>query len=122
MTPRIPVCTALLRCLLPLTDALQYPFTSARILKCLTSNPATTLTVTLVDGLVFALSAFHNSMNYRSVCVYGDAEKVTDPEEKIKGLEAITDHVVQGEKRGKGMCERGRVFISVGSVIKLKVL
>ncbi|MER5435334.1 pyridoxamine 5'-phosphate oxidase family protein [Streptomyces sp. NPDC002588] len=54
------------------------------------------LTVTHVDGLVLARSAFHHSINYRSVVVHGLAYDVTDPEEKRAALDAVVDHVVPG--------------------------
>ncbi|MEV5277738.1 pyridoxamine 5'-phosphate oxidase family protein [Streptomyces sp. NPDC051994] len=54
------------------------------------------LTVTHVDGLVLARSAFHHSINYRSVVVHGIAHEVTDPEEKRTALDALVDHVVPG--------------------------
>ncbi|MDQ0746984.1 nitroimidazol reductase NimA-like FMN-containing flavoprotein (pyridoxamine 5'-phosphate oxidase superfamily) [Streptomyces africanus] len=54
------------------------------------------LTVTHVDGLVLARSAFHHSINYRSVVVHGVAHDVTDPEEKRQALDALVDQVVQG--------------------------
>ncbi|MFF4395396.1 pyridoxamine 5'-phosphate oxidase family protein [Streptomyces sp. NPDC001480] len=54
------------------------------------------LTVTHVDGLVLARSAFHHSINYRSVVVHGTAYEVTDPEEKRLALDALVDHVVAG--------------------------
>lgn len=54
------------------------------------------LTVTHVDGLVLARSAFHHSINYRSVMVHGTAHQVTDPEEKRTALDALVDHVVPG--------------------------
>ncbi|MGA4862967.1 pyridoxamine 5'-phosphate oxidase family protein [Streptomyces lavendulocolor] len=54
------------------------------------------LTVTHVDGLVLARSAFHHSINYRSVVVHGIAHQVTDPEEKRTALDALVDHVVPG--------------------------
>ncbi|WP_408909578.1 pyridoxamine 5'-phosphate oxidase family protein [Streptomyces solicavernae] len=54
------------------------------------------LTVTHVDGLVLARSAFHHSINYRSVVVHGTAHPVTDPEEKRSALDAFVDHVVPG--------------------------
>ncbi|MEU0784591.1 pyridoxamine 5'-phosphate oxidase family protein [Streptomyces sp. NPDC006173] len=57
---------------------------------------AVCLTVTHVDGLVLARSAFHHSMNYRSVVVHGIAHQVTDPEEKRLALDALVDHVVAG--------------------------
>ncbi|MFE4955110.1 pyridoxamine 5'-phosphate oxidase family protein [Streptomyces sp. NPDC056653] len=54
------------------------------------------LTVTHVDGLVLARSAFHHSINYRSVVVHGVARTVTDPQERRTALDAIVDHVVPG--------------------------
>ncbi|MGW7236257.1 pyridoxamine 5'-phosphate oxidase family protein [Streptomyces sp. NPDC054804] len=54
------------------------------------------VTVTHVDGLVLARSAFHHSINYRSVVVHGVAHQVTDPEEKRLALDALVDHVVPG--------------------------
>ncbi|MFI8193692.1 pyridoxamine 5'-phosphate oxidase family protein [Streptomyces sp. NPDC085946] len=57
------------------------------------------LTVTHVDGLVLARSAFHHSVNYRSVVVHGLAHQVTDPGEKREALDALVDHVVPGRSR-----------------------
>ena len=57
------------------------------------------VTVTLVDGLVLAPSAFHHSVNYRSVVAFGPANEVTDVEEKRAALLAIVDHVLPGRAR-----------------------
>jgi nitroimidazol reductase NimA-like FMN-containing flavoprotein (pyridoxamine 5'-phosphate oxidase superfamily) len=54
------------------------------------------LSVTHVDGLVLARSAFHHSVNYRSVVVHGVAHEVTGPEERRLALDALVDHVVPG--------------------------
>ena len=54
------------------------------------------VTVTLIDGLVLARSAFHHSINYRSIVIIGNAEMVTDDDEKIKALEAFTEHLIPG--------------------------
>jgi nitroimidazol reductase NimA-like FMN-containing flavoprotein (pyridoxamine 5'-phosphate oxidase superfamily) len=58
------------------------------------------VTVTLVDGLVLARSAFHHSLNYRSVIVYGSASRVDDPVEKAAALEAVVEHVLAGRTDG----------------------
>lgn len=58
------------------------------------------VTVTLVDGLVLARSAFHHSVNYRSVVVHGSATVVTDPAEKTAALDALVDAVVPGRSAG----------------------
>lgn len=60
---------------------------------------AVCLTVTHVDGLVLARSAFHHSINYRSVVVHGTARQVTDPAEKRLALDALVDQVVPGRSR-----------------------
>ncbi|MEW1660524.1 pyridoxamine 5'-phosphate oxidase family protein [Streptomyces sp. NPDC093707] len=57
---------------------------------------AVCVTVTHVDGLVLAKSAFHHSINYRSIVVHGTAHQVTDPEEKKAALDALVDHVLPG--------------------------
>ncbi|MGW1214201.1 pyridoxamine 5'-phosphate oxidase family protein [Streptomyces sp. NPDC002499] len=57
---------------------------------------AVCLTVTHVDALILARSAFHHSINYRSVVVHGIAHDVTDPEEKRAALDSLVDHVVPG--------------------------
>ncbi len=53
-------------------------------------------TVTLLDGLVLARSAFHHSLNYRSVVVYGTGRRVGDEDEHRLALAAIVDHVAAG--------------------------
>jgi len=50
--------------------------------------------VTLIDGLVLARSAFHHSVNYRSVILFGKAQIVENEEEKKRALEALTNHVI----------------------------
>ena len=69
---------------------------ASRMLKTLQGGVPVCLTATLVDGLVLARSAFHHSMNYRSVVVLGDAQAVTDEREKWDALHAIVEHVAQG--------------------------
>jgi nitroimidazol reductase NimA-like FMN-containing flavoprotein (pyridoxamine 5'-phosphate oxidase superfamily) len=69
---------------------------ASRMLKTLQGGVPVCLTVTLLDGLVLARSAFHHSMNYRSVVVLGDAQAVTDEREKWDALHAIVEHVAPG--------------------------
>src|SRR3982074_386932 len=54
------------------------------------------VTITLLDGIVMARSAFNHSMNYRSVVIYGRPRVVTDPEEKMVAFETLTEHVAEG--------------------------
>ncbi|WP_317133845.1 pyridoxamine 5'-phosphate oxidase family protein, partial [Leptolyngbya sp. PCC 6406] len=69
---------------------------ASRMLRTLDQGVEVCLTVTLLDGLVLARSAFHHSMNYRSVVLFGTATRVDDPTEKLAALKAFTDHVVPG--------------------------
>jgi nitroimidazol reductase NimA-like FMN-containing flavoprotein (pyridoxamine 5'-phosphate oxidase superfamily) len=52
------------------------------------------VTITLLDGLVCARAVFHHSMNYRSAVIFGAARLVTEPDEKLAALEAVTNHLV----------------------------
>jgi nitroimidazol reductase NimA-like FMN-containing flavoprotein (pyridoxamine 5'-phosphate oxidase superfamily) len=58
------------------------------------------VTVTLLDGLVLARSAFHHSVNYRSVVVHGTAEVVQNPQEKETALAALVEAVAPGRTGG----------------------
>ena len=69
---------------------------ASRMLRSLAEGIEVCVTVTLLDGLVLARSAFHHSMNYRSVVILGHAELVTDADEKYAALKALTDHFVPG--------------------------
>ena len=69
---------------------------ASRMLRTLKESINVCITVTLVDGLVLARSAFHHSMNYRSVVVFGKASVVQDAEEKLEALYAFCEHVVPG--------------------------
>src|ERR1700730_1261675 len=69
---------------------------ASRMLRTLTLGVNVCVTVTLVDGLVLARSAFHHSMNYRSVVVLGQATVVADDAEKLEALLAFSEHVVPG--------------------------
>lgn len=69
---------------------------ASRMLRKLDHGVELCFTVTLVDGYVLARSAFHHSMNYRSVMVLGKAQLVTDRAEKLEGLRAVTNHIVPG--------------------------
>jgi nitroimidazol reductase NimA-like FMN-containing flavoprotein (pyridoxamine 5'-phosphate oxidase superfamily) len=67
---------------------------ASRMLRTLSTGVDVCLTVTLLDGLVLARSAFHHSMNYRSVVVFGKAFPVEDPAEKMEALRALSDHII----------------------------
>ena len=67
--------------------------------RSLVSAPHATIcvTVTHLDGLVLARSVFEHAVNYRSAMIYGTPRPVTDPEEKLAGLHALTEHLVPGQ-------------------------
>jgi uncharacterized protein len=69
---------------------------ASRMLRELETGVPACLTVTLVDGLVLARSAFHHSMNYRSVVAFGTARKIDDPEKKATALRVISEHLLEG--------------------------
>jgi len=69
---------------------------ASRMLRELSTGVPACVTVTLVDGLVLARSAFHHSMNYRSVVAFGTARKIEDPIQKTEALRVVSDHLIAG--------------------------
>jgi nitroimidazol reductase NimA-like FMN-containing flavoprotein (pyridoxamine 5'-phosphate oxidase superfamily) len=69
---------------------------ASRMLRTLSEGVDVCITVTLIDGLVLARSAFHHSVNYRSVVIFGRASLVDDPETKLAALFAFSEHVIPG--------------------------
>ena len=87
---------------------------ASRMLKTLAQGVDVCVTVTLVDAYVLARSAFHHSMNYRSVTVLGRARLVAEEAEKMEALRVITDHVVPGrwdEVRGPNELEMKQTVV-----------
>ena len=69
---------------------------ASRMLRTLSDGVDACVTVTIIDGLVLARSAFHHSMNYRSVVIFGRATLVEDRDEKNAALLALSEHIVRG--------------------------
>src|ERR1700752_1836195 len=69
---------------------------ASRMLRALSEGIPICVTTTLIDGLVLARSAFHHSVNYRSVVVLGTAYLVSDPAEKMEALRLFTEHIMKG--------------------------
>jgi nitroimidazol reductase NimA-like FMN-containing flavoprotein (pyridoxamine 5'-phosphate oxidase superfamily) len=87
---------------------------ASRMLKTLAEGVEVCVTVTLVDGFVLARSAFHHSMNYRSVTVFGRARMVTGMAERLEALRLITDHIVPqrwDEVRGPNELEMKQTLV-----------
>jgi uncharacterized protein len=69
---------------------------ASRMLRGLDTGRPACVCVTVVDGLVLARSAFHHSMNYRSVVAFGTARKIEGAEEKTRALRIISEHLIAG--------------------------
>jgi uncharacterized protein len=69
---------------------------ASRMLRQLETGVSACVTVSLVDGLVLARSAFHHSMNYRSVMAFGTAREIEDPIAKTNALRVIAEHLMEG--------------------------
>jgi uncharacterized protein len=67
---------------------------ASRMLRTLARGVPVCVTVTLLDGLVVARSAFHSSMNYRSVVILGTATPMMDPDAKLAAMRALVDHLI----------------------------
>lgn len=67
---------------------------ASRMMRSLSGGIDVCVTVTLLDGLVLARSAFHHSVNYRSVVIFGKARLIEDEQEKLESLYAFTEHIV----------------------------
>jgi len=98
-----------------LDDTLYLHGSSAsRLIRTLGGSVPAAVTVTLLDGLVLARSAFHHSMNYRSVVILGTARLVDDAEERLRALRTIVEHVVPGrwdEARKPNAKELAQTFV-----------
>ena len=69
---------------------------ASRMLRTLSEGIPVCVTATLIDGLVLARSAFHHSVNYRSVVILGTARLVEDAAEKLEALRLFTEHIMKG--------------------------
>ena len=68
----------------------------SRMFKTLRTGTEICVTITIVDGIVLARSAFNHTINYRSVVIFGKAQEINDPTEKTKSLKTITEHIIPG--------------------------
>ena len=86
----------------------------SRLIRALQSGAQICISVTLVDGIVLAKSAFNHSMNYRSAVVFGRGQAVTVARDKIAALRIISDHLIEGrwnDVRGPNRTELGRTGV-----------
>jgi len=68
----------------------------SRLMKNLADGLPCCITITHLDGLVLARSAFNSSMNYRSLMVFGTARLISDDEEKKRGFDILVEHLLPG--------------------------
>lgn len=67
---------------------------ASRMMRAMADKIEVCVTVTLIDGLVLARSAFHHSMNYRSIVIFGKAKIIQDEQEKFEALRLFTEHII----------------------------
>jgi nitroimidazol reductase NimA-like FMN-containing flavoprotein (pyridoxamine 5'-phosphate oxidase superfamily) len=70
--------------------------TGARSLRVAAEGVEVCVNVTLLDGVVYGRSVFHNSVNYRSTVIHGQARPITDPRDKLAALRVLTEHLAPG--------------------------
>lgn len=89
-------------------EVIVHGSSGSRLFRCLADGAPTCITVTLLDGLVYARSVFHSSMNYRSAMVLGHGRQLTDDDE-LDALRVLSDHLLPGRwehARGPSKKER----------------
>jgi uncharacterized protein len=92
---------------------------ASRLLKHVEAGHPICVEATIVDGLVLARSVFHHSVNYRSVVVFGTGRLVTDEQEKLAALEAVTEHLVPGRWREARLPNRKELKATI--VVKIRI-
>jgi nitroimidazol reductase NimA-like FMN-containing flavoprotein (pyridoxamine 5'-phosphate oxidase superfamily) len=92
---------------------------ASRLLRTLAGGADVCVTVTLVDGLVLARSAFHHSVNYRSVVVMGVAQRIEGEQARRSALDALVEHLVPG--RTADVRSASRVELSQTTLIEVPI-
>lgn len=91
----------------------------SRMLKNIENGVKVCVTVTLIDGLVLARSAFHHSMNYRSAVIFGTGKLIKNDDEKLIALKAISDNILLN--RWEDSREPTENELNVTSVLKIEI-
>jgi uncharacterized protein len=92
---------------------------ASRLLKHVEAGHPVCVEATIVDGLVLARSVFHHSMNYRSVVLFGTGRLITDEDDKLAALEAVTEHLIPG--RWKEARLPTRKELNATSVVSIQI-
>jgi nitroimidazol reductase NimA-like FMN-containing flavoprotein (pyridoxamine 5'-phosphate oxidase superfamily) len=69
---------------------------ASRMMKHISDGNPVSIAITLVDGIVFARSVFHHSINYRSAVIFGHGKLIEGDDEKMRALEILTEHIAKG--------------------------
>jgi uncharacterized protein len=93
--------------------------TASRVMRTLKTGDPICVTVTIIDGIVLARSAFNMSMNYRSVVVHGRARLVSDHEERMTAFRGIMDHLVPGHWNEVRLPNEGELRQTLVTAVKL---
>jgi len=101
------------------SDLLLHGSVVSRLITSLAEGLLCCVTVTHLDGLVLARSAFHSSMNYRSVMVFGNAVAITEPDEKLAAFDALVEHLAPG--RLADLRKSSRKEINATTILRLPI-
>ena len=91
----------------------------SRMLNSIKNGEDICISVTLTDGIVLARSAFHHSINYRSVIIFSKGEEIIESAEKTEALKVIIDHIMPG--RWEDVREPNKKELKATSVFKFKI-
>ncbi len=92
---------------------------ASRLLQSIQEDASLCVTISLIDGIVLARSAFHHSLNYRSVVIFSKGEIVEDPQEKWDALKAVSDHLVP--KRWEDVREPNQKELDATTVVSISL-
>jgi len=92
---------------------------ASRLLQSIQEDASLCVTISLIDGIVLARSAFHHSLNYRSVVVFGQGVIVNDFQEKWDALKAVSDHLVP--KRWEDVREPNQKEMDATTVVSISL-
>ena len=101
------------------SDLLIHGSVVSRLITNLADGLPCCVTITHLDGLVLARSSFHSSMNYRSVLVFGNAQVIDDPDEKLAAFDALVEHLAPG--RTADLRPSKRKEVNATTMLKLPI-
>ncbi len=91
----------------------------SRMIKSFESGEDVSISISLIDGIVLARSAFHHSVNYRSVVIFAKPEKIENEDDKKKALNVIMNHILPG--RWEDVRKPNKKELDATSVFSFKI-